>query len=110
MSSVRHELSRLARVLQQDEDKLLHALGLFEITAELRLKGDVGKIEYALGEFLLLIGVPEKPRIVEAGAQYAFVAVANQSVGIAIRVSDGDELGASSPSGSRPKNISGAPA
>ena len=44
-----------------------HAIGLLQIRAELGLERDVRQIVHAIGELLLLIDVPEEPRVVEAG-------------------------------------------
>ena len=79
-------------VAAQFFDQRDHALGLFEIRAELGLKGDVRQIGYAVGQLLLLIGVPEEAGVVEAGAQHALVAAAHQAFGIAIGVHHRDEL------------------
>ena len=41
---------------------------------------------------MLLIGPPEEPSIVEAGAQHAFVAVTNQALRIAVRIQHGEKI------------------
>ena len=60
----------------------LHALGLFEIRAQLGLEGDVGEVRDAARERLFLIGLPEEAGVVEAGAQYAFVAAPHEAFGV----------------------------
>ena len=70
-----------------------HADGLFEIRTELGLKRDVLQIGHAIGQFLPLIDLPEKAGVVEARAEHAFVAQADQAIGIAADVHHGDETG-----------------
>ena len=64
----------------------LHAHRLVVVAAEIFLESDVAQPFDALAQSLLLVRLPEKAGIVEAGAQNAFVAVADQSVGIGGRV------------------------
>ena len=47
---------------------------------------------HAIGEFAFLIGVPEEAGVVEAGSQNAFIAVLDETIGVAIGVGDRDEL------------------
>ena len=59
---------------------------------QFRLKGYVGQVLDPFAQRLLLIGIPEKAGVVEAGAKDGFVAVDNQTLGIAIGIADRDEL------------------
>ena len=68
-----------------------HAFGLLQIRPELGLESYVGEIFDAVREFLALIGLPEEARIVEARAQHALVAAADQSFGIGAGVHHGNE-------------------
>ena len=61
----------------------LHAQSLFVVAAEVFLEGDVLQQPDAIEQSLLLVGLPEKAGVVEAGAQYALIAVADQAIGIA---------------------------
>ena len=69
-----------------------HALGLLQIRAELGLKGHVRQVSHPIFEFLALVRLPEKLRIIESRAQYALVAAANQAFRIGIGVHHRDEL------------------
>ena len=65
------------------------------------MKGDLFEIRQRDQlEFLLLINLPEEAGVVEAGAEDFLVTLANEAVGIAIGVSDGDEFGSESAIGS----------
>ena len=70
-----------------------HADGLFKVGTELGLERDVLQIGHAIGQFLPLIHLPEKAGVVEARAEHAFVAQADQAIGIAADVHHGDETG-----------------
>ena len=72
--------------------QLLHATGLVVVAAEVLLEGHRLQHRHAIAQRDLLIGLPEKARIVEAGAQHALVAVANEAVGIAVGVEHGEEM------------------
>src|ERR1051326_9005383 len=69
-----------------------HAFRFGPVAAEIFLKGHAAQHFYALRERNLLVGMPEELRIVEAGAQYALVAVADDAIAIAISVEDGEEV------------------
>ncbi len=60
---------------------------------QLGLEGDVLQVVEPGLEFLLLILFEEEAGVVEAGAQDALVAVADQAVGVGVGVHDGDEVG-----------------
>ena len=61
--------------LGQPTGHALHAHRLVVVAAEIFLERNVAQQIDALAEGLLLVRLPEKARIVEAGAQNAFVAV-----------------------------------
>ena len=65
---------------------------LVEVAAKVFLEGDRLQHLDAVAQRDLLIGVPEEARVVEAGAQHALVAVADQAVGIAVGVQHGEEV------------------
>ena len=65
---------------------------LVVVAAQIFLEGNVAQQLDALAQGLLLVGLPEKAGIVKAGAQNAFVAVADQSIGIAGRVEHREEM------------------
>ena len=46
----------------------------------------------AVGQLLLLVGLPEEARVVEAGAQHALIAAADEALGIGVDVHHRDEL------------------
>ena len=50
------------------------------------------EIVHAIGQLLLLIGLPEEPAVVEARPQDALIAEAHQAIGILAGVHDRDEL------------------
>ena len=70
-----------------------HSLGLFEIRSQLRLERDVAQILDAVGQFLLLIDVPEEARVVEARPQHALIAALDQALRIAAGVHHRDKVG-----------------
>ena len=65
--------------LRQPTGHVLHAQRLVVVAAEIFLERDIAQQLDALAEGLLLVRLPEKAGIVEAGAQNAFVAVADQA-------------------------------
>ncbi len=85
------------RVAAQLFNQFHDALGLFEIRTQLGLKRDVAQILDAVGEFLLLIDVPEEAGVVEAGFEDAFIAALDQALGIAAGIHHRDEVRASLP-------------
>ena len=66
--------------------EFLHAHRLVEVAAQVFLESHGLQHVNAIAQRDFLIGVPEEAGIVEAGAQHAFVAVANQAVRISISV------------------------
>ena len=56
------------------------AIGLGEIASELGLERDVGQIGQAVGQLLALVGIPEEAGVVEAGAENALVAAADEGL------------------------------
>ena len=64
----------------------LHAQSLLVVAAEIFLERDILQQLDAITQSLLLIGLPEKARVVEACAQHAFVAMSDQALGIARRI------------------------
>src|ERR1700686_909357 len=71
----------------------LHSQSFLVITPKILLKSDVAQQIDALAQGLLLIGLPKKTGIVEASAQDALIAVANQTICVGIRVEDGEKMG-----------------
>ena len=61
--------------------ELLHAHGLVVVAAQILLEGHRLQHRHALAQRNLLVGVPEEARVVEAGAQHALIAVADQPSG-----------------------------
>ncbi len=72
--------------------EFLYPHGLVEVAAQILLEGHCLQHFDAIAQRDLLIGVPEEAGIVEAGAQDAFVAVANEAVGIAVGVEHGEKV------------------
>ncbi len=70
----------------------LHAQRFVEVAAQVFLEGDRLQHLDAVAQRNLLIGVPEEAGVVEAGAQHALVAVANQAIGIAAGVEHGEKM------------------
>ena len=70
----------------------LHAQRLLVIAAQVFLEGHVLEPDRALAQGMLLIGLPEEARIVEAGTQHAFMSVANDALRIAIGVQHGEKM------------------
>ena len=75
----------------EEAAEVLGAGGLVVVAAQLLLEGDRLEHGHAILEGELLIGVPEEARVVEAGAQDALIAVADD--GFAFGVGDGVEHG-----------------
>ena len=71
--------------------EVLGADGLVVVAAQLLLEGDRLEHGHAVLEGELLVGVPEEARVVEAGAQDALIAVADD--GFALGVGNGVEHG-----------------
>ena len=63
------------------------------VAAEVLLKGYVAQHLHALGEWDLLIRLPEELRIVEARAQHAFIAVADDAVAISLGIEHREKMG-----------------
>src|SRR5579864_4960942 len=72
--------------LAQPTAKTLYSLGLVKITAQVFLKSHMLERLQTLEQRLFLIGLPEEAGVVEASPQYAFVAVTDQSLRIAVGV------------------------
>ena len=79
-------LARIANRLGDQAAQLLHPHRLVEVAAEIFLEGHGLQHLHALAQRNLLVGLPEEARVVEAGAQYALIAMANQSIRIAVGV------------------------
>ena len=72
--------------------EFLHAHRLVEVAAQVFLEGHGLEHLDAIAERDFLVGVPEETGIVEAGAEDTLVAVADEAVGIAVGVQDGEEV------------------
>ncbi len=70
----------------------LHAQRLVEVAAQIFLEGHRLQHLHAIAQRNLLVGFPEEAGVVEAGAQHALVAVADEPVGIAVGVQHGEEV------------------
>ena len=85
--------------LGQPAGHALHAHRLVIVAAKIFLEGDVTQQMNALAKGLFLVRLPEEAGIVEARAQNAFVAVPDQSFGVASRVEHGQKMGQQFPVG-----------
>ena len=81
-----HLDSVLTNAFAQPTAQALHPQRLFVIAAKIFLEGDVLQPRNPLAQRMLLVGLPEKACVVEAGAQHTLVAMTNQPVGIAVRI------------------------
>ena len=71
-----------------------YALGLGGIRAQVLLEGDFFEQNESLGEWCALVELPEEAGIVEAGAEHALVAVADEGLtgGVSLRVEHSEEV------------------
>ena len=81
-----------AKRLGNQAAQLLHPHRLVEVAAQNFLEGHRLQHVHALAQRNPLVGFPEEARIVETGAQHALVAVANQSIGITVRVQNRQKM------------------
>src|SRR4029077_21179475 len=81
-----HSYLILLENLAEPTAQPLHTLGLVEVAAEIFLEGDVPEQIEAFKQRFLLISLPEESGIVKARPQNAFIALTDESVGIAVGV------------------------
>src|SRR5260221_7405890 len=87
-----HLDSTLTNFFAKPAGQPLHPQRLFVISAEVSLERNVLQPRNPFAQRMLLIGLPEKACVVKPSAQHAFVAVANQTLRIAVRIQDSKKM------------------
>ena len=72
--------------------ELLHPASLVVVTAEIFLEGHRLQHVDALSQADFLVSLPEETGVVEAGAQYPFIAVTNETVRIAVGIQHREKM------------------
>src|SRR3954451_3577136 len=81
---IRYSFAGTYQIFLQYQGQFGGPFSLFQVSTEFSLKSDIAQILDTILQFLLLIRIPEEAGIVEARAQHALVALANETVGIAV--------------------------
>src|SRR5713101_6031236 len=87
-----HFQSGLGQFCRKTFNQMGNAFGLRIAAAEVFLKRNRLQHLHAAGEWDFLISVPEKTGVIEAGTKHAFIAMANQTAGVALRVEYGKKV------------------